>query len=193
MMYGRALIEHPVPLDLHRNYQSFYEAQQEVEDDLDRVISGKIAELFASLEEELTEFLQDDPKRARLAVIIKTQERQVEESAFGCRHVEKWHERAHLVVRKSCSFRECGTRLNRCWTHWNIDSLHMKPSGTCGYHPKPKTPRHFVEFSVVDFQGCLLHSTLFEKSGLLLWYVVSLDGWCFFFSAAFCLTSEPLL
>ena len=43
MMCGRALIEHPVPLGQHRNYQSFYEAQQEAEDDLDPVISGKFA------------------------------------------------------------------------------------------------------------------------------------------------------
>ena len=42
-MYGRALIEHPVPLDQHRNYQSFREAQEEAEDDLDRVIRGKFA------------------------------------------------------------------------------------------------------------------------------------------------------
>ena len=35
------LIEHLVPLDQHRNYQSFFDAQQEAQDDLDRVIRGK--------------------------------------------------------------------------------------------------------------------------------------------------------
>ena len=85
-----ALIEHLVPLDQHRNDQSFYEAQQEAEDDLDRVISGKVASHFASLE-ELTKFFQDDPKLARLAVTRRRK-------CGWFRHVEKWHERAHLVV-----------------------------------------------------------------------------------------------
>ena len=41
--YGRASIKHPVPLDQHRHYQSFYEAQQVAEDDLDRVTSRMFA------------------------------------------------------------------------------------------------------------------------------------------------------
>ena len=61
MMYGRASIKHHVPLDQHRHYQSFYEAQQVAEDDLDRVTSRRFAEEFAS-QEELTQSMQNDLK-----------------------------------------------------------------------------------------------------------------------------------
>ena len=75
----------------------------------------------------------------------KTQERHVEESAFGCRHVVKKHKRAHVVVWKRF-FCEWGTLLNRCWTSWNVDCLHVKPGGTRGHPPKPKTPDTWSNF-----------------------------------------------
>ena len=79
-----------------------------------------------------------------------------------------------------------GTQLNRYWTCWNIDSLHMKPGGTCGHSSlDANDARHFLEFCVVS-RMLAAHPTLFERSGLWLWYVVSLDGWCFSLSVPFC-------
>ena len=104
---------------------------------------------------ELTEYLQDDPKPARPVVIIKLK--------------EDMSKKARLVVDMLrngtngriwlCQIRECGTRLDRWWTSWNTDSLHMKPGGTCGHLPKRKAPDTSL-FFVVDFKDafCTLHT-----------------------------------
>ena len=94
--------------------------------------------------------------------------------AVGCRHVEKWHERAHLVVRKSGSSRLWDAaeslldlleyRQPSRGTPWNVWSS-----------PETKDARLFLEFCVRMLSA---PSTLFEVNGLFLWYVVSLDGWC---------------
>ena len=150
-----ALIERPVLLDQHRNYQSFHEAQQEAEDDLDRVIRGKFPKQITSLK-ELIEFLQDDPKPARLAVIIKLQKDMSKKVRWV---VDMLKERVVLPRMWDVAESLLGLLEYRQLSHetmWSVWSV-----------PEAKDARHCIEYFVVDS----------ERNGLLLRYVVSFDGW----------------
>ena len=105
MMYGRALIraliEHPVPLD-----------QQKLSKFLRGTVGGHRRpgpchpwQVCQSIRFSggAHGILAGSSETCQACCDHQAQERPVEESALGCRHVEKWQKRAHVVVRKSVS------------------------------------------------------------------------------------------
>ena len=89
-------------------------------------------------------------------------------------------------------FRECRTRLNHYCTSWNVDSFHMKPGGTCGHPPKPKTRDTSSNFVWSISRMLSVHSTICERNGPFV-VVRAVTGWVVFLCVAFGFACGPLL